>query len=203
MPGHWTATLPPPSSRYTAEQLAKFEEYQKRQSKAHPLYSTSASEIGKVPRGVTVQLRPPEHGLKRAAHVRAVHACLGGPSAQFHVASARSMRDGSFGCSAPRGAHAPPRCCLAAASHGAARRVCAAAPGQRPDDEHHKAQVPEGAGPHVRRGLQCAGTRLERFNYAAHLSRAGCCTGTGATSASPHTGQSNCASDLSAPAMQK
>jgi hypothetical protein len=38
--------------------------YKARKARQHPLYQTSAAEVGKVPRGVTVTLAPPEAGLR-------------------------------------------------------------------------------------------------------------------------------------------
>jgi hypothetical protein len=42
--------------------LSRFEAEQQRKAKQHPLFSTSAAEYGKVPRGVSLEVKPPEHG---------------------------------------------------------------------------------------------------------------------------------------------
>lgn len=53
-------------SSFTPEELAKFEEHKQRQAarRADPLYSTTSSEVGEIPRGVDPKtvVEAPKHG---------------------------------------------------------------------------------------------------------------------------------------------
>lgn len=52
------AAHPPPARR--------FEAWQNRTSKAHPLYATETQAYGTVPRGMEAGVAPPEHGSTQA-----------------------------------------------------------------------------------------------------------------------------------------
>lgn len=40
----------------------RFAAWRARASARHPLYATAAGEVGRIPRGVTLELKPPAHG---------------------------------------------------------------------------------------------------------------------------------------------